>query len=746
MRKICTFICLLLLWANNGQLLAQDPDNVFKESLEELMKQPVAKSLFDVKITTASLNEELSGRALAMTRVITAEQIRLRNYQSLKDVLMDLPDFKVDDINDDNSYNTFITRGIVGQEKFVILLDGVRISSPTNERMPIVENYPIHFAKQIEIVYGSASALYGADALAGVINIITKTSPKDFALEFSPSMGNYNTYNGDLFLYKKIGKASLTIAGKYFQEQQPDLTERIDEDPQFDLTGYNTGTFNTIFGPITPTVPVSPTLETPRQAYAVFGALKMEDFQFNMFYNYAQHSSSVQVTPNNAIYNDDVLYGQGVLMSSINYTKKLRNLRLSSSLMGSIYEMNPKTNFRNVFVGLAPGYKYAVGSEIKLNQTANWQINRNLNVVGGFTFEFFNSIPKTADLSEPVNTRENIKGTITGTNLPAQFFQVNYSNIGGFAQLQYAPNQVFSFTLGSRYDYNSRFGATLNPRMGVVVQASKKLAFRLMYGSSFLAPSPLRTFEHYGSFFSTDGGQTYQSFFWHLPNPDLKPIQARNLDFGGRYFITDALSVSFNGYYTWLTDLFNDKSDADNTNIYGGQFLGWAVDFIEVPVNEGQQQNYGGSLQLDYRKEFKNMKLNTYLIVSYVDGKVDATGNGNQVEIEMIAPLQIKAGVDFSYKRFSLSPRVVWVGEQRMNAFETDTPTKRQTLEGYTLLNASLRYQFYKQSSVFINVFNALNQKYRVSNFSGNKENPSHAFFGAPQMPLRVQGGFQIKL
>ena len=191
MRKICTLFCLVFLWAKPYQLLAQNPDNVFKESLEELMKQPVAKRLFDVKITTASLNEELSGRALAMTRVITAEQIRLRNYQSLKDVLMDLPDFKVDDMNDVNAYNTIITRGIVGQEKFVILLDGVRISSPTNESMPIAENYPVHFAKQIEVVYGSASALYGADALAGVINIITKTSPKGFELEFSPSMGNF---------------------------------------------------------------------------------------------------------------------------------------------------------------------------------------------------------------------------------------------------------------------------------------------------------------------------------------------------------------------------------------------------------------------------------------------------------------------------------------------------------------------------------------------------------------------------
>ncbi len=44
---------------------------------------------------------------------------------------------------------------------------------PTNEGLPLLENFPIYLAKQIEVVYGAVSALYGADAMSGVINIIT---------------------------------------------------------------------------------------------------------------------------------------------------------------------------------------------------------------------------------------------------------------------------------------------------------------------------------------------------------------------------------------------------------------------------------------------------------------------------------------------------------------------------------------------------------------------------------------------
>src|SRR5688572_23688401 len=139
--------------------------------------------------------------------VITEEQIQIRGYRSLLDVLMDMPDIKIDDKVYSLSRNRITMRGIEGQEKLIIMLDGVRISSPTNESLPIMENYPVHLAKQIEIIYGPASALYGADAFTGIINIITKkaeyTTSKS---EASYSMGDHGLYNGSLFTSHKLGK------------------------------------------------------------------------------------------------------------------------------------------------------------------------------------------------------------------------------------------------------------------------------------------------------------------------------------------------------------------------------------------------------------------------------------------------------------------------------------------------------------------------------------------------------------
>lgn len=135
------------------------------------------KALLDVKVVTASKTSQNSGTAPATVTVVSKEQIRMRGYQSLLDLIVDLPDMKVDDKIYPGSRNSITLRGIQGQQNFVILLDGVKISSPTNEALPVMENYPVNLAEQVEVLYGPASALYGADAVSGVINIITKKLP-----------------------------------------------------------------------------------------------------------------------------------------------------------------------------------------------------------------------------------------------------------------------------------------------------------------------------------------------------------------------------------------------------------------------------------------------------------------------------------------------------------------------------------------------------------------------------------------
>ena len=96
--------------------------------------------------------------------------------------------------------------------------------------------------------------------------------------------------------------------------------------------------------------------------------------------------------------------------------------------------------------------------------------------------------------------------------------------------MQYALSPTVMATLGARADYNTRYGATFNPRLGVVARPTSRTTLKLLYGSAYLAPSPFQSNVHFGSFYSTDGGQTYASSYWHLSNPDLKPQQKKTIE------------------------------------------------------------------------------------------------------------------------------------------------------------------------------------------------------------------------
>src|SRR5687767_2054552 len=85
------------------------------------------EDLLNVKIITASKISQRAGEAPATVIVITAKQIKTRRYRNLAEILNDLPDVKVNDKSDPQFYNSFNMRGINRQDRFVILLDGIKI-------------------------------------------------------------------------------------------------------------------------------------------------------------------------------------------------------------------------------------------------------------------------------------------------------------------------------------------------------------------------------------------------------------------------------------------------------------------------------------------------------------------------------------------------------------------------------------------------------------------------------------------
>lgn len=749
MKPTLRFLTLSLAFtiATVHTTFAQEAPDFTNLSLEDLL---------NIKITTVSKTSQRAGEAPATVVVVTAKQIKTRRYRNLAEVLNDLQDVKVNGRSDPQIFNTFSIRGITRNDKFVILMDGIKISSPVNDQLPILENFPIYLAKQIEIVFGPGSALYGADAMSGVINIITEKGAGSDLLEASVGMGTYG-YSNQYLLLKKSFKSglNLTAGGQYTYDRQPDFSKIYPQ--EYKMQAQQTGTFNSSYGPMTPTQPIDGTYSAPIKTYNMYLSLDKGGFDFKLLHHYSAVPSSTTLTPDNGVYNKDVFYGQGLTSASMSYTDSIGSVKSITTLQGSFSEVDPKSNFRNLYGRMEHGYKYSYGSMIKVDQQLNFEVSPKLNVVGGATYEIFKSVPKSVELAEPHERNGAVEGTLLNSaeyynpqGIAAKFYTLAYNNVGSFIQLQYLPVKKLATTLGIRYDHNSRFGSTVNPRIGLVYNHSAKTTVKALYGTAYWAPSPHVSYEQYGSFYSIDSGKNYASDFWHLPNPNLKPTTSETFELSVNQQISKHLNFTLTGYYTDLHGLISGVSDNGNTNLYNNRFLGYPVSYIEVPVNAGVQNNYGGNLVVNSIFNIGNSRFNAWGSASFVDGTVmeyATPAKLTKVEIPLVAPWQFRAGIDGNTGDFSYSLRMLRSGKQRVTGFQNAiNPYNRQLVDGYTLMNASASYTLKDRFTFFVKAENLFDQRYRTVYPVDINDNSSPTFYGSYQDPLRLMAGLTISL
>lgn len=728
-------------------MFAQSNNQFESMSLEDLL---------NVRITTASKVSQKAGEAPATVIVITNKQIKTRRYRNLAEVLNDLPDVKVNDKSDPQVFNTFSIRGITRQDKFVILIDGVKISSPVNDQLPILENFPIYLAKQIEVVLGPGSALYGADAMSGVINIITDKESESNLVEASVTGGTYG-YSDQHLLVRKTFKNGLHLVagGQYTYDQQPDFSKVYPD--LFSMRSHETGTFTSVYGTVTPSQPIDPKFSAPVKTNNLYASLFKGGFDFKLLRHYAAVPSSTTMTPENGVFNKDVFYGVGVTSASASYTDSIGLLRSTTSLQTSFSEVNPNSNFRNVFGRLEHGYKYSYGSMTKIDQQFSIAPLSKLHAMAGLTYEAFRALPKSPEISSPQSRRGAVQGTLQNSaeyynpdGIEAKFYTLAYNNIGAFLQAQYRPVTKLDITLGGRVDHNSRFGSTVNPRLGLVYTHSSKTTVKALYGTAYWAPSPHVTYEQYGSFYSTDSGRTYTSDFLHLPNPGLKPTTSRTFELSVNQQLNRNLSVTITGYYTHLHGLISGVSDNGNTDLYNNKYLGYPVSYIEVPVNAGIQTNYGGNMSINSMFDIGASRFNAWSSVSWVDGTVmeyALAAKLTEVQIPLVAPWQFRAGIDGSTGDFSYSLRVLRSGTQRVTGFKTPgDPYERQTIDGYTLVNGSASYMLNERFTFFIKGQNLLNTRYKLVFPVDINDSDMTTFYGSLQDPLRAMLGVTISL
>jgi outer membrane receptor protein involved in Fe transport len=157
--------------------------------------------LANVKVVTASRKTEPMDLAPNVMYVITAKEIKRRGYTTLQDVLESVPGFAV--FHRDLQYVAQV-RGIApnDNEKIAFMINGHSINQVWEPEV-LGGALPLDILERIEIIVGPGSVLYGADALTGIVNMITKTQAHDEAVVFA---GGDETYGATGMAGREFGE------------------------------------------------------------------------------------------------------------------------------------------------------------------------------------------------------------------------------------------------------------------------------------------------------------------------------------------------------------------------------------------------------------------------------------------------------------------------------------------------------------------------------------------------------------
>lgn len=165
-------------------------------------------------VVTATKVEESVEETTSNVTVIKGEDIKKMNVEFVPDVLRQIPELNLVQSGGAGKLATVILRGGSANHTMV-MIDGVKVKSTTTGSFDF-SGINIDDIERIEIVKGPQSTLYGSEAMAGVINIITKKGKGKPKIETSFEGGSFGTYKPSVTVSGGDKKIDYRITGTYF--------------------------------------------------------------------------------------------------------------------------------------------------------------------------------------------------------------------------------------------------------------------------------------------------------------------------------------------------------------------------------------------------------------------------------------------------------------------------------------------------------------------------------------------------
>lgn len=493
------------------------------------------EDLLNIKVHSGSLREETAKTVPADMTVLTANDFAQYRYLSIGEALSYVPGFYVLDDHTQANVGVRGVNGGMGAQSGVLkaMIEGRDAGfRPTGGALLGYEFIPVDAIKRVEVVRGPASALYGANAFLGVVNVVPKTA-NDFgaghakiSLTFLENWGNPGGQI-DVALYgKPLGIDAVFAA-----------SARAD-----DRSGLELPTTSPLYQQYqAPGVSLRSKKDQERAASA-FSRLAVKSESLGTL----AIDSNVQFTDRDANFAVDAsplsdapisLYNSGATLRYTGAASMPLTIKAfaAAGLGGTTGLDRPVDAHRSAYDYLQRtlGYR-SLESRIELSKSSDrWLgVPASLSLGGDYVLD--------DEASPALQGHMATTGELLDISPPSQ--RQIFQDLGGFGEASVTPWRHVTVTAGARFEHHSQYGARHNYR-AVAVADFDPVTIKLLYGSSFKAPPENLLY----AVPTVVGGP--QS------NPNLRPQQAQTGELDIGYIPVAWLSVNANVYLTHVDDL-----------------------------------------------------------------------------------------------------------------------------------------------------------------------------------------------
>ena len=478
-------------------------------------------------VTAASRQPEEARTAPATVEVFTAEDIQNMGARTLSDLLRTLESVYVQ-TNDDSRESVWF-RGIRTRynDKVLLMVDGTPWRDIVYENAFINKYFPLCNVERVEVIRGPGSALYGTNAFAGVINVVTKRPPDKGYAEVMAGGGDYNTRESYIQGGYKEGSVGLYGWGNYFDTDG----DGVDFDRYQRKQALSWNPKQNISGGLTFTAgELTLSAEKVHFYHTLFDDWDVPTWRWNdqgegYWYNDTYLTASYQHS-----------FAEGFSVRALAYYQKYDLHDFWRTWNSG--QQGPNATPADVEDSIDVAKKgHRTGADFQATVATS---NKN-DMVCGLTYEReVNS--QTTDHWYEVQTGV--------TTVPYYIAPVTITTGAIYAQDTWKPSAWATLTLGLRGDHSSVFGWKTSPRLSAAFHPGSKLVIKLLYGEAFRAPSCRELYTVTSSF---------------VPgNPHLKPESIRTTEVSATYTFSQYVQAHLNLYYESTRNLIY----ADNGQPY----------------------------------------------------------------------------------------------------------------------------------------------------------------------------------